>query len=126
MAEIAEDEDGAERGDQESKETQAMSAHRVEQADPGRRGERREASATARLVAGQEERDVLDGEEEQPDLHALGSGQRRQVTIDVVGQLRVDAGDGEASAPRKQDLAHGVDEGGLAAMQHGESGGAGG
>ena len=122
VTEIAEHEHRAERGEEESEESPTVDGQALEEADPGRRGQTGVAAPSAGLVPGHEERRVLDREEEHPDLHPLSAGQRREVSIDRMRQLRLGTRERHRAASREQHLGHGLDEGGLAAMEDRETG----
>ncbi len=55
--------------------------------------------------------------EERADLHSFRPWQSRKMAIDVVGKMRVDAGNGQTRAARKQDLRGRLDKDRLPTMQ---------
>ena len=125
VAQIGKDEDRSKGGEQEPEHASRVMGDPFEERDPGGRRQVREALAPPRLVPGHEERDVFDRVEEEPDLKALGAGQRREVSVHRVSEPCFDPRERHRPAGRKEHLGDRVDEGRFAAVEDREPSGRG-
>ncbi len=118
MAQVPEYENSAKRHEERPDQLVRMIRNLREDRNPRCGRKLRKAPTTAGPVTREDQRQMFEYPEERADLHPFRTWQRRKMAIDVVGETRVDACDGQARAAREQDLRSRLDKDRLPAMQH--------
>ena len=75
----------------------------------------------AGLASREKERPVLAEHEERSNLPSLSTGQSREVSIDIVGKLRFEAGDRQTHSARKEHIRRRPNIRGLTSVKNAES-----